>query len=405
MYELCIVGLGAAGLAAAVTASQLNIKTICIEKNKKAGRKLYATGNGKCNLANTYMDTGVVYNSSCEEYKEYLGENDKLTDELLDFLEEIGIYSYANEKGYVYPASNQASAVVWTMLDAINRDVVDISYGEPVIDIVYRDGYYSIKCPKREYRAKKVLLACGGMSYKSLGGGCEGYELAEKLGHTITELRPSLCAFTTKDLITELAGVRCAARAVLMDAAGNKLASSSGELQLTAQGLSGIMIFNLISRYYKAVDYTEPYVELSFTDGLDTNKILSLYDISSDRTLVALLNAFLNDKLAYFICKGHGYDKATRVKDIPRESFVKLIDDISCYRVNIDGTADFENAQVTSGGVALSELCSHSYESKIHSNIYIVGEMLDIDGICGGYNITFAMISGRRAVLDIYDKN
>ena len=243
-YDVCVVGGGAAGMAAAIAAAEGGNTVCIIDKNKKLGKKLYATGNGRCNLANTDMKDGH-YHSSSETYQKFLHTclGEQPLHEMFAFLHSIGVYTRCID-GYYYPISMQASAVVWALLDRIKALQVTTYLSETVTDIrIKKDGYH-IQC-NTEIIARKVILACGGRSYPSLGGCAEGARLAEKLGVKQEPQRPALCAVMTEENTEAVKGVRVACSAWFEE--GNTEWKQSGELQITEYGLSGIMIFNLSS--------------------------------------------------------------------------------------------------------------------------------------------------------------
>lgn len=406
MYDICIIGGGAAGMCAAITAAGQNKKVIIIEKNTKLGRKIYATGNGKCNLTNTYMDYPEIYHSSGHNYIQFLHEvmGDAPDSDVKAFFASIGVPTYTNPEGYVYPAASQASAVVWALSDALAAGHVEIICNTEVTDI-QKTGtgtdtgtVYQISASDKTIQAYKVILTCGGCSYPSLGGTASGYTLARKLGHSIQEVHPALCALVSEEVPAELAGLRVPAVATLLSGDGASIASQSGELQITDYGLSGIMIFNLASRVNAMLSaHQSVQISLNLIPHLTNRDFDALYQTAGHRTVIGLLNGFIHDKLAAYVVKQMKLDRKTKVSDISPETLHRIIQKLTDMRFSISGTRDYEQAQVCAGGVCLDEINPATCESKLSPGLYFAGEIMDIDGICGGYNLTFAVISGIRA--------
>ncbi len=402
MYDICIIGGGAAGMCAAITAARQNKKVIIIEKNTKLGRKIYATGNGKCNLTNTYMNYSDIYHSSGHDYVHFLHEvmGDAPDSKVKAFFSSIGVSTYTNPEGYVYPAASQASAVVWALSDALACGQVEIICNTEITDIQKSETgtTYQICASAKTVQADKVILTCGGCSYPSLGGTTSGYKLAQKLGHSIQEIRPALCALVSEDVPAELAGIRIPAIATLISDDAAPIDSHHGELQITDYGLSGILIFNLASRVNALLSaHQNVRISLNLIPRLTIHDFDELYKTAGHRTVIGLLNGFIHDKLAAYVVKQMKLDRKTRVCDISPETLHEIVLKLMDMRFSISCTRDYEYAQVCAGGVTLDEINPATCESKLSPGLYFAGEIMDIDGICGGYNLTFAITSGIRA--------
>ena len=202
MYDLCVIGGGMSGMAAAITAAKAGRKVILFEKNKKLGKKLYATGNGRCNLTNMSVDLRRDFNSSYADYETFIRDafgDGELTSKVIEFLNSIGISTVNVDDTYVYPASMQASAVVWALIDALNNYNVEIVLNTEIKDIVIdTDETYIVSHSDMKITSKKLILANGSKAYPSLGGNDTGYKLAKKLGHNIIQINPALCGLITE---------------------------------------------------------------------------------------------------------------------------------------------------------------------------------------------------------------
>ena len=414
MYDICIIGGGAAGLSSAIAAGRSGKSVLLLEKNNKLGKKLYATGNGKCNLTNKNFQINLHYNSSMKEYDKFITSsldnaynNQEPCQQIIELMKSIGINTQDNNN-YIYPSSAQASSVVWAMLDELKLYNVEIRSNQKVLSITGKYPRFEIKCDNEAFNAAQVVLACGGEAYKSLGGCDMGYSFAKAYGHRIVNPRPSLCGLCVSEDLSDVAGVRADATITLLDNIGNIIKESKGELQLTKQGLSGICIFEISSKAGELLSNNNyPKVQISFIDDISYRYLLETIHTKAygERTIIGLLNGYINDKLAGYVCKLYNIDPKSKAKDIPSEDLISLTNSLKNMIFNITKLYDMDQAQVTAGGVALDDIEPKTMESKIIPGLYIVGELLDIDGICGGYNLTFAMLSGYKAGKSIYDKN
>lgn len=415
MYDICIVGAGMAGLTAAAYASQYGFSVALLEKNKKVGMKLYATGNGKCNLTNKNMSIKENYFSNDNSYNVFLDAayNGCAENMLGEYFKFIGLRVYEDKYGYVYPCSDQASSVVWSLKDKIDACNVDTFTDSCVerLDVkndFIRIEYNSKKAGMQSLNARYLILACGGKSYASLGGTERGYQLCRYLGHNITRLAPALCALKTESELHMASNVRVKSTAKLIVDEEVRY-ESKGEIQITSYGLSGIAIFNLASRAQKALseaNRVEIKLNLIENTGYKAEELAEYIKAnSSDRTIMGALNAIVHEKLAEYALTICEISPKAKVSDISYQDVLDIIKKLQDYKCPVSDAVGYDNAQVTSGGVSLNEITEGSFESKIKNNVYIVGELLDIDGICGGYNLTFAIISAICSVRNIYDKN
>ncbi|MGN0152634.1 MAG: aminoacetone oxidase family FAD-binding enzyme [Wujia sp.] len=405
MYDICIVGGGASGLAAAITAAGKNKNIVILERGKKAGRKLYATGNGKCNLTNRKMCPQLFFHSSSPEYETFLNNimGSQPDEAVISFMSRLGVSTYTNSEGYVYPASGQASSVVWAMLDALRSLHVEIREQTEVMEIKRIKNGFELMTDHGIIHAARIILSCGSSAYASLGGTDSGYTLAESLGHHIEPVRAALCGLISPDIPPSLAGIRVPAHAVLkseMDSVEElqTYGDERGELQITDYGLSGIMIFNLSSEAGRLLSQGDRvYIDLDLIENVSRDAFHKLAVGSKHRTCIGMLNGLIHDKLAAYVTESLQIERSKRISELTSKQIDAMYNRLRNMRFSISALKGPENAQVCAGGVLLSEVDSCSCESMIVPGLYITGEMLDIDGICGGYNLTFALLSGIRA--------
>ena len=399
-YDVIVVGAGASGLSAAISAARCGARVLVLEKLKKAGTKLYATGNGNANVSNTHMDAASCFASCGKDASAFLGElfgSKRADEQVRAFLATLGV-SLVDRNGYLYPASRQASTVVWSLLDEARRLSVEIKTGCSVTSVRREDeGNRAIYKAGTEagdiYCGTRLILACGGAAAPKLGGSKIGYSLAHTLGHSVNEPSPALCPLIVRDTdyFSVLKGVRARALATAYDRDGNVLRSEEGEVQFTDLGLSGIVIFNM--------SYPVPdRISLDLLQGISAlTNMVSLRKQFSGRTLIALLNGYMNDKLSEYIVRNCGYERNTGVSDVEDRELAGLFETARHLTFEITKADGFDHAQVTAGGVLLSEINPSTMESLVSPGLFITGELLDVHGICGGYNLTSAFLSGIAA--------
>ena len=391
MSKVVIVGGGFSGVISAIYAAEKN-EVIILERNEDILKKLLLTGSGKCNYYNDNQELSN-YNSNEDSLISKI-INEKNLSELLEFYKKIGIVPKI-KNGYYYPYSNQALSVKHALVSKLKEAGVKIINNYYVSDIKQNGNKFIIN---NDIECDKVILSTGGASYKITGSDGNGYEILKKFNLNVSDIYPALTSFVCDDkYLKKLSGVRCEAKVSFYS--GNKrIKEEVGELQLTDYGVSGICVFNISNLYYKYNGEKE--VHINFMPFIGTKEELILYLNNRDKVMnykkiSELLNGILNTKIINIII-----DK-TNINDIKYKSLSdsekeKLCNNIIDYVMKINDTKSFEKAQVTSGGLLLSEVDNNMMVKKI-KNLYVTGELLDIDGICGGYNLTIAFITGYKA--------
>lgn len=399
LRDYIIVGGGASGLMAAVLLARSGNEVTLLEHNEKIGRKLLATGNGKCNFTNRRQQ---------KEY--YRGEDAEFAwrlvqkygpREFFSFLDSIGIVSKEKD-GYFYPYSEQASAVVEALQLALSHEKVKVKCREHVEEILPIEGGYRVVTTTYDYPAKRVILACGGQAAPVLGADGSGYQLAAGLGHTVTPLFPALVGLKTEYRQRQkLAGIRAKAEIKLL-VLGQETAAESGEIQFTAYGISGIPVFQ-ISRYAARALLAGKEVEavLCLLPELEKEAILDYFEKQSVcngyKTVLQTLINLIDGKLAEAVLEDAHLDPKRKLETLKKEELETLISRIKEFRQPISATNGYEQAQVTGGGINTREVNPQTLESLLHPGVYLIGELLDIDGTCGGYNLQWAFTSACAA--------
>lgn len=398
MKQIIIIGGGAAGLVAAIhSKTKENIVTI-IEKNPACGKKILATGNGKCNYWNS--DQALIhYHSTNESILKYiLTEESK--EQALDFFKSLGIYPKIRN-GYYYPSSSQALTIRDALVSEALRLGITIKNNFAVTRLEKEKNNFKIYSDNEIITADKVIVATGSYAAPKTGSDGIGYKLLKRMGHSIVKPHPSLVQLRTKgDFLKSWSGVRTDAKVSLY--IDNKLIKEeTGEIQLTDYGISGICVFN-ISRYIPiAIELNKNVqVRIDFLPFITEDKKIFLNEFFKDkpkRSLEQELSGFLNQKLITTLLKETPLTKQVSYKDMPDADKDKLIKSLKEFTVTVINTNSFEQAQVCSGGIPLTEINPETMESTIVKDLYIIGELLDVDGDCGGYNLSFAWISGIKA--------
>lgn len=397
--KVIVIGGGASGLIAAIKASDNNDVTI-LEKNSICGKKLLMTGNGRCNYFN--RDQNIKhYHSEFFCLEKFIDSN--YNQKILDFFASIGIIPEIRN-GYYYPMSNQAISIKNSLVLELQIRNVKIKNNVVVKSIKKTNNVFIIKTDNEIFEADVVILATGGCSYPKTGSDGNGYKLAKSLGHTIIKPLPGLVQLITKDEIKNASGVRTKVKVSLIEE-NNFIREELGELQITDYGISGICIMQLSSYISKGLskNYKE---ELAINFLPEINNALEMLEMRNrnlrNRTISQLLEGILNYKLINVLLKKTNINLNAKWDEITNEKKTNLINNLTNYKILVEDTKGFDNAQVTVGGIPLNEI-DKNFESKIITNLYLVGEILDVNGDCGGYNLSWAWISGYKAGESIHD--
>ncbi len=399
MYDVIIIGAGASGCFLALTLKYKNpnLKVALIEKNDKLGKKLLITGNGRCNLGNTNINIDN-YNSSSslEKFAKSLQKN-----EYLNYLKKFGILIKKEDTSTrLYPYSNQAITVCKSFERALENENVKLIYNYDVKKATYENSSFVIN---NDLKCKKLVVATGGKTYIKTESKDNGYSILKSFGHTITKLYPALTFLKTDHkYIKDLQGVR-ANVVVSLSVDGSVLKKEEGQVQFTKDALSGICIFNLsrdVNRYLKDNKKVEIVVDLV----PDYNRAYIEYYLKefSDYNVVDAISCILNKKIAQVVSnKLKLSDK--KISGLSNSELENISYALKNMHFNIIETGDFKAAQVTNGGAKLDEFTS-GLESLKKPLLYAIGEVLDVDGKCGGYNLSWAFNSALIAAEDILKK-
>ena len=396
--EIAVIGGGASGLMAAITAKKSGKEVIILERKDRILKKVLITGNGRCNITNVNANISNYFGKNISSVENIL--NRFTPQDTMDFFNELGIVCNEENRGKVYPLSGQASSVVDALRFEAEKLGIKIET-EFYVRKIEKDGFkfriYSED--KKKIEAGRVILAAGGQSYPELGSNGSGFELAKELGHSVTKLSPSIVQLKTeKNQVKGLQGIKTDV-AVTAYGDNKKICTYDGELLFTDYGISGNVVFNIsfVMPLYKNVEF-----EIDFMEKFDYNELYEMLKerkrILSHLTMENYFNGMINKKLGQFLSKVSGIEKLSKpVKDLNDSDIRKLCTVLKKYRVKILETTGFKNAQVTAGGVLLDEVNTETLESKIVKGLYFSGEVLDVYGECGGFNLQWAWASGHIA--------
>ena len=392
------IGAGASGLMAAIAAANNGGTVTLLEKNERVGQKLLVTGNGKCNLSNLEFNMSKYYCDDKEKLHQIFGVY-SLWD-MLTFFESRGMM-IRSKNGYLYPYSEQASTVLDVFRRSLNHDLIDIVTNCDIIGAEYHSKTHTFMVigKERAWEFDKLIIACGGPASAKKNQGMTGFELAEKFGHKVKKVVPALVQLRAFDesFFKIAAGVRFQAKATLV-ADGEVCGEEEGEVQFTDYGLSGIPIFQLSREASYALEEGKKVcVMLNLFPDQEQRafeyQMRLRYDFYVNATMEEFLLGTVNKKLNQAMMKAAGLKPSDRISDL---GFTRVWDFIMSYRkinIHIKAANGMENAQVCAGGVDFAEI-STEMESQKCPGLYFAGEVIDVDGKCGGYNLQWAWTSG-----------
>ncbi len=398
MYDVIIIGAGASGLMAAAAAASKGARVALLEHKDDIGKKILATGNGRCNFTNTDMSVNKFHGSKAL-IKNGLSQFNY--SDTICFFKELGIPAYDNA-GYIYPNSRQAASVVAAFRMELMRLHVDVKTGINITDIKPADDRtgYCIQTDKGSFKSQRLIIACGLTASPKLGSDGSLFRQIEALGHHIQKPLPALCGFSCDGLnFKKITGVRCDATvASVID--GQMTEQNTGELQLADYGISGIPVFqisSLMSRALNKGQKVEVIIDFlpAFSDD-ELNGYIKDRSITTtdNRSLNEMLNGLLNNKLLLELIHKSGVSPDKKGRLLTDDDCKSLTRSIKHTAVSVKKPRGLEFAQVCAGGIYTKEIDVRTLESKIHPGLYFCGELLDVDGICGGYNLQWAWTSG-----------
>lgn len=394
--EVIVIGGGASGMMAAISAARNGAKVTILEHSDRIGKKILSTGNGKCNFTNSNQDPDNYHGENPGFVVEILKQADYFF--TLKLFAQLGIHA-KNKNGYVYPNSLQASSVLDVLRFELARLNVNIFCNVHISKIVKNVSGFHIYAFNNEFECDNLIICTGSKAAPVTGSDGSGYKYAIDFGHKIIKVLPGLVQLKSKaGYFKSIAGVRVDAELKLV-VDNTVLLTEKGELQITNYGLSGIPIFQLSRFAAKALDAKKKVnIIINFLPEFKIDSLIKFLkqrlSNSGNKTLEESLIGLLNKKLIVVLVKEAGLSLNTRANTLNDSQIKRLANEINAFVVNIFATNSFENAQVCCGGISTDEINNTTLESKLIKGLYFAGEIIDIDGNCGGYNLQWAWSSG-----------
>ena len=393
-----IIGGGASGMAAALAAAENPaVQVILMERQARVGRKLGATGNGRCNLTNLHAAEGGYHGDDSAFADFAISEFDP--EKTLAWFSALGLFTVAEDSGRVYPYSDQANSVVDVLRFALEKENITVRLGFEAEKVKKTAAGFRIESKEETVECDRLVIACGGLAGTKLGGTMSGYKFLRGLGHKCSKLRPTLVQLKSSwGGCTGLKGVRCNCHAAIYHN-GRLHSESRGELQFTEYGISGPVIFE-ISRdaCQEKGDWT---CRLDFLPEIsaDVLKTELLRRKQTNLPASELLTGILHNRLGRVLSQSAGISQSRQVSQLSDYDLQQAVLVVKEFEIGLTEPMGMDSAQVTAGGILTKEFDNMTMESRLVPGLYACGEVLDIDGDCGGYNLQWAWSSGRLAGL------
>lgn len=408
MSKVVVIGGGAAGSYAAITAAKNGHDVTLVEKNEKIGKKIYITGKGRCNLTNA-SDMEVLFSNIMSNRKFlysafYACDNSSV----IDFFETNGMATKIERGNRVFPVSDHSSDVISTLTKALRKENVRLLFNTSVKNILIEDNAACgvVLSDNTKIKADSVIVATGGLSYKSTGSTGEGHQMAQKLGHKIVECTPALVPFNIKESwVKELQGLSLKNTAIMIYKEKKKVYEDFGEMLFTHFGVSGPMILSASASIKPALFKENLKLVIDLKPALTSEqldkRILRDFDEEKNKQFKNSIGKLLPQKLVPVIIELSKINPDKKVNEVSKEERLLLVNLIKNLTVTVEGLRDWNEAIITKGGVSVKEVNPSTMESKLINNLYFAGEVLDLDAMTGGYNLQIAWSTGYLAGISI----
>ena len=401
VYDLIVVGGGAAGMMAAITAARRDKRVLLLEKLKQPGAKLKATGGGRCNVTNTLPN---------ETFIEHFGRNGRFMHDalaafdhtaLIAFYKELGVATHAPDGLRVFPTTHNSQSILSALLKELERLHVTLLCNTHVSALLYDDTKVTgVLCTHQRFHASAVIIATGGLGYPQLGAEGDGYALAASIGHTISALYPAMTPLHVKERwVAECRADTIAKATLRIDLPKAKTLRATGDLIFTKNGIRGPVVLDFAREITPFLqDHDEVPLLVNLSRGMNEEQIRMHIKQSLQhnphQNVLALLGTLLPESLAQVLCNQSGAQCQSSFNKMPgnvRDALVKLL---AWTPLSVIGHDGFDKAMITRGGVSLKEINPKTMQSKKRKGLYFCGEVMDLDGPCGGYNLQWSSSSG-----------
>lgn len=407
-YDVTVIGGGPSGLMAAISAAENGSNTILIEKGNKLGNKLAISGGGRCNVTNRLSQDEVIKNIPGNGKFLYSAFSVFNNYDIIDFFEELGVALKEEDHGRMFPVSDSAKSVVDTLINKLKELHVTIEMDTPVDTVTYGEDLHTIHLKNGEaVQTKAIVIAVGGMSVPNTGSTGDGYAWAKEAGHTITELYPTEVALTSNEkFIKEKSLQGLSLRDVglsVLNEQNRRIITHQMDMIFTHFGISGPAVLRCSQFVVKELMKGQHTVKMSLDSLPEMNEeevlkqLNDLMDENSRRSFKNAVKGMAPERYIEFILEENGIPDELRVSNVSNKMVRQVASDLKAFTFEVNGSLSIERAFVTGGGVATNEIVPNTMASKLMDRLYFCGEILDIHGYTGGYNITSALVTGRLA--------
>ena len=403
-YDLIVIGSGAAGIIAAIVAAREGKNVLLLEKLSNISSKLKATGGGRCNLTNTLSN---------EEFMARFGRDGRFMQDalalfdnkaLVKFMDEISIETHAPDGFRIFPTSHSSATIILGLQKEMDRVGVEIITNQRVERLLLIGEHIEgVKTQDAQYLADNVIVATGGLGYPVLGAEGDGYNLAEELGHKVTELSPAMMPLKTKESWVANCRADTIAKVELrVDLKKHKKLRAKGDLIFTKSGIRGPVVLDFAREVTPLLQkYGEVPLLLNLTKGKNEEEITQHFknvaSLNPEKNILELISTLLPEPLSLELCKMAEVDINTTYKKLSGQSKEKLIQLLAWTPLTVNGHDGFRLAMITRGGISLKEINPKTMQSKLVNGLYFCGEVMNLDGPCGGYNLQWSFSSGYLA--------
>lgn len=397
--HVIVVGGGAAGMMAAISAARLGAIVTILERNSRVGKKILATGNGRCNFTNINADITCYHGRNAKFIYSALANFSP--DDTVRFFKKLGIQPKVEDMGKVFPMSGQASSILDVLLYELNALGVNIVCDAFVKDIKKKNNEFIIELENRKvYRGDRVIITTGGKAMPASGSDGNGYALAVKLGHSLTDIFPALVQLMLEgSFFKSIAGVKLVGTAEIIHQ-NKPVAKDRGDILFANYGVSGPPILQISRKAGELLGAgKEVYLKLNIMDMISPEELREIinqrFKNSLDKPVDFSLVGFINKRLIPVLLMQAGINNVKRsVSALSAQEQERLINILTDWRFKIRGTKGWSSAQVTAGGIDTHDIDKNTMESKLIPGLFLAGEVVDIDGMCGGFNLQWAWSSG-----------
>ncbi len=395
-YDVIVVGSGAAGIMASITAKQHKQSVLLLEQLPRLATKLKATGGGRCNLTNTL---------SQNLFMEKFGKNGRFLSDALNtfsssdltvFMKSIGVETHAPDGFRIFPVGHNSQTIIDALIVEMERLGIETQLNQKVLEVTKENDIFTITTQTDQFQTKVLILATGGKGYEKLGATGEGYEIAKSLGHSVTKLYPAMMPLFVKESWVAQCTADTIGKAILtVNLKKHHNKKALGDLIFTKDGIRGPVVLDFAREITPLFDqFDEIPITLNLIKNKDENYLLELFKTKVGKNIVEILEEILPKGIIKALCLFYDIDCQIEYKKLNGNDKTKLLQIFTKTPLTISGNEGFKLAMITRGGINLKEINPATMESKIVSNLYFCGEILDIDGPCGGYNLQWAFSSG-----------